>query len=102
MHYVAGYRQKKAQGKKRARYFILLSNAPLQHGKIWYFERWNIEVLFGHLKSKGFGLTDCRMRQGKRVESLLQVMSLAYCWLTQWREKLRKARANNRLNRLKA
>ncbi len=44
-----------------------------------YKKRWEIETLFGCLKTKGFNLEDTHLK-GKRLEKLLFVVVLSFCW----------------------
>ena len=53
-----------------------------QSGRILleYGERWQIETLFGNLKTRGFRLEDTHLRDGERVSKLLSLLTLANCW----------------------
>lgn len=44
-----------------------------------YKRRWEIETLFGCLKTKGFNLEDTHLK-GERLEKLLFVVILSFCW----------------------
>ena len=44
-----------------------------------YKKRWEIETLFGCLKTKGFNLEDTHLT-GERLEKLLFVVVLSFCW----------------------
>jgi hypothetical protein len=45
-----------------------------------YALRWEIETLFGCLKSRGFNLEDTHLTDPKRIEKLFAVLTLAFCW----------------------
>ena len=45
-----------------------------------YKERWQIETLFGCLKSRGFNLEDTHLRNRERISRLLALLTLAFCW----------------------
>jgi hypothetical protein len=45
-----------------------------------YCLRWQIETLFGCLKTRGFRLEDTHLRDKERVSRLLALLSLAFCW----------------------
>lgn len=45
-----------------------------------YSGRWQIETLFGCLKTRGFRLEDTHLTCGKRVGSLLSLLTLATVW----------------------
>jgi len=53
-----------------------------QSGRILldYGERWQIETLFGNLKTRGFRLEDTHLTDGTRVSRLLSLLTLAGCW----------------------
>lgn len=53
-----------------------------QSGRILleYGERWQIETLFGILKTRGFRLEDTHLTDGQRVSKLLSLLTLAGCW----------------------
>jgi len=43
-----------------------------------YKRRWGIERLFGHLKKKGFNLEATHMTNGRKLEKLFAMLSLAF------------------------
>ena len=45
-----------------------------------YRQRWQIEVLFEALKSRGFNFEATRLREAKRLETLCGVLAIAFCW----------------------
>lgn len=45
-----------------------------------YAQRWEIETLFGCLKSKGFNFEETHLRDRKRISKLLALMTLSLCW----------------------
>lgn len=45
-----------------------------------YALRWEIETLFGCLKSRGFNLEETHLTDPKRIEKLFAVLTLAFCW----------------------
>jgi hypothetical protein len=53
-----------------------------QSGRILleYGMRWEIETLFGVLKTRGFRLEDTHLTDGERVSKLLSLLTLAGCW----------------------
>jgi transposase len=46
----------------------------------YYKERWQIETLFGCLKSRGFNLEETRVTDLERIKKLLIVPAIAFCW----------------------
>lgn len=53
-----------------------------QSGRILleYGMRWQIETLFGVLKTRGFRLEETHLTNGERVSKLLSLLTLAGCW----------------------
>ena len=69
-------------GRKRAdgELLILISNEPSPEMIAEYRRRWQIETLFGSLKSRGFDLEETHLRESERLEKLLGLLALAICW----------------------
>ena len=49
-----------------------------------YQKRWSIEVLFGHLKKKGFNLEDTHLRERRKIDKLIAVLTLAFLFAFGW------------------
>jgi hypothetical protein len=49
---------------------------PIAH----YGKRWQIETLFGCFKSKGFNFEETHMVSPARINKLLVLLSIAFCW----------------------
>jgi hypothetical protein len=79
-------------GRKRAdgELLILISNEPSPEMIAEYRRRWQIETLFGCLKSRGFDLEETHLRESERLEKLLGLLALATCWSWLAGEKLRQ------------
>jgi hypothetical protein len=45
-----------------------------------YALRWEIETLFGSLKTRGFNLEDTHITQLDRLAKLMSVVAVAFCW----------------------
>lgn len=45
-----------------------------------YGKRWQIECLFGCLKSKGFRFEDTHITKPERIDKLLVLLTIAFCW----------------------
>lgn len=45
-----------------------------------YGRRWEIETLFGNLKTRGFRLEETHLTDSERVSKLLSLLTLAGCW----------------------
>jgi hypothetical protein len=69
-------------GKKRAdgEMLILISSEPSNEMLAEYRRRWQIETLFGCLKSRGFDLEATHLKESARLEKLLGLLALAVCW----------------------
>jgi len=48
-----------------------------------YKARWNIETMFGCLKSRGFRFEDTRLTDPERISRLLALLALAFLWAVQ-------------------
>lgn len=55
----------------------------------WYRRRWSIEVLFGHLKKRGFNLEDTHLTNGKKLEQLMAIVSMSFLFTYGWGLQLR-------------
>lgn len=69
-----------------------------------YGKRWQIETLFGCLKSRGFNFEQTHLTRRTRIERLTFLLSLAFCLAVKTgairlREKPRKRKKNNRFER---
>lgn len=45
-----------------------------------YGQRWQIETLFGCLKSRGFRLEETHLTHPERIRKLIAVLAIAFCW----------------------
>jgi hypothetical protein len=45
-----------------------------------YAKRWEIETLFGCLKSRGFQLEETHVIEAERLKKLIALLALAFCW----------------------
>jgi hypothetical protein len=55
-----------------------------------YSKRWQIETLFGCLKSKGFGFEETHIIRADRIEKLIALHTIAFCWahkIGEWRHQ---------------
>jgi len=68
------------QKLKTGDYLILISNLPLRAAKYYYAQRWEIEVLFGDLKKRGFNFEDTHISNPKRINNLTALLALAQVW----------------------
>jgi hypothetical protein len=55
-----------------------------------YSKRWSIELLFGCLKSRGFNFEDTHITDMIRIEKLIALLAIAFCWahkVGEWEHK---------------
>lgn len=71
-----------AAGKRRAdgELLILISSEPAPEMIAEYRRRWQIETLFGCLKSRGFCLEQTHLTDSERLKKLFGLLALAVCW----------------------
>lgn len=76
---------------------IIISNskAPLLSD---YARRWEIETLFGCLKSRGFDLEQSRLRDPVRLEKLFAILTLTFAWCLYVGQWLHQSKPIRRLN----
>jgi hypothetical protein len=60
--------------------FIASSGAPQAEALDAYADRWQIETLFGALKSRGFNLEDTHLTDPQRLAKLMGLLALAFAW----------------------
>ncbi len=61
-------------------YVIVVPDFDPDHALDDYLRRWEIETLFGCLKSRGFNLEDTHLTDPERIDKLLALVTLAFCW----------------------
>jgi hypothetical protein len=61
-------------------YVIVASSTETEEILRDYAQRWKIETLFGCLKSRGFCLEETHVTEKERLEKLLALMTVAFCW----------------------
>lgn len=59
---------------------IIASNREFNDPFKLYKRRWETETLFGCLKSRGFCMEDTHMTDPDKIEKLLFVLTIAFCW----------------------
>ena len=77
----------------RASYLCVISNRfAAKEALDWYQKRWGIELLFSHLKKRGFDLEATHMTNGAKLEKLFALVSLAFLFSFGWGCQLRASR----------
>ena len=60
--------------------WIIASNFEFEDPFDLYKKRWGIETLFSCLKTRGYRIEDTHITEGVRIERLLFVLAIAFCW----------------------
>ena len=61
-------------------YLLIVTDQKPQTALQDYAKRWNIETLFGILKSRGFHFEETHLTDGDRISKLLALLTLATLW----------------------
>ena len=61
-------------------YLLLVTDQKPKTALADYAKRWNIETLFGILKSRGFRFEETHLTDGERINKLLALLTLATIW----------------------
>jgi hypothetical protein len=67
-----------AKGAKEP--MIVVSNRFFPNAIQTYRKRWGIETLFGCLKTRGFRMEDTHMTDAGKIEKLVFILTMAFCW----------------------
>lgn len=60
---------------------IVVSNQKMDKTTIsTYQKRWEIETMFGALKSKGFNFEESKISEEKKIEKLMAFLSISFIW----------------------
>jgi len=84
--YLAGARA------ERGELMIVATACSPQTAIARYLRRWEIECLFQGLKSRGFRLEQTHMTKPERLDTLMSLLAIAFCWahkVGEWRAKLK-------------
>lgn len=69
------------QKKKGAKEpMVVASNFKFDDALKIYRRRWEIETMFGCLKTRGFRMEDTHITDPDKIERLLFVLAIAFCW----------------------
>ena len=71
-------------------YVILMTAEAPETAMTDYAQRWEIETLFGCLKSRGFKFEETHLTNPERISKLLSLLTLALCWclrVGEWRHE---------------
>ena len=84
--YLAGSRS------ERGELMIVATNQKPQTAIAVYLRRWEIESLFQGLKARGFRFEQTHITQPARIEKLMAVLAIAFCWahkIGEWRATIK-------------
>jgi hypothetical protein len=83
-------------------YLIVVGSSYTASAIADYGQRWEIETLFGCLKSRGFQLEETHVIEPERLKKLIALLALAFCWahiVGEWlsQQKALKTKKHGRL-----
>ena len=61
-------------------YVILVANRDPEQAMEDYKKRWEIETLFGCLKTRGFNFESTHLIDTERIKKLVAILAIAFCW----------------------
>jgi Transposase DDE domain len=67
---------------------LATSGAPQDQAIDAYADRWQIETLFGCLKTRGFNFEDTHLKDAKRLSAMMGLLTLAFAWTHRTGEQL--------------
>ena len=59
---------------------IVVSNFKFEDPLVMYRRRWEIETMFGCLKTRGFRMEDTHISDPDKIEKAVFVLAIAFCW----------------------
>lgn len=83
------FAHKKIKGKRGGDLFVVSNRFKGKQALELYRKRWGIELLFSHLKRRGFNLEDTHLTNKKKLETLMAVVSLSFLYSYGWGLHLR-------------
>jgi hypothetical protein len=66
--------------RPRGEYVIVIAEREVASALEDYARRWEVETLFGCLKTRGFCLEATHVTDAERLKKLLALVALAFCW----------------------
>lgn len=77
---IQGYKLYISGIKSKKEYCVVISNKNNINSLKKYQIRWTIENMFFAFKTRGFNFEDTHMTDIEKIEKLLVLVSIAYCW----------------------
>jgi transposase len=103
--YIFGIKLLVAAGKnEKDELLIVATNQPPQNAVSIYLRRWEIETLFQSLKGRGFRFEDTHLTKQERIDTLMSVLVIGFCWMHrvgEWHAKKKAIRLNRHRNTLR-
>ena len=84
------FSHKKISKAKGGDLFVVSNRFKGKEALELYRKRWGIELLFSHLKRRGFNLEDTHLKDKKKLERLMAVVSVSFLYSYGWGLHLRK------------
>jgi hypothetical protein len=78
---VCGHKLYLTGTKIKNEYLIVVTSQRPQGALEMYAKRWEIETLFGCLKTRGFNFEDTHLTKYERINTLLVLLAIAFCWV---------------------
>ena len=67
--------------RSKGELMILASNYKFENPQAIYKRRWEIEVMFQCLKSRGFNLEATHITDTCKIDRLIFMLGIAFCWM---------------------
>ena len=77
---------------ERGELMVVATNQAPQTAIYSYLRRWEIENLFGALKTKGFCFENTHLTKPERVAKLMALLVVGFCWahkIGEWRAEIK-------------
>ena len=87
--YLAGTRDKNGE------LLIIATNCDPKNAVQIYAKRWDIETLFGCLKTRGFNFEDTHLNNLERINNIMVLLAISFCWcyrIGEWQHKVEPIR----------
>ena len=86
---VFGHKLRIVAGRsKKGELLIVVTNHDPKNAVSVYLRRWEIECLFSSLKSHGFRFEETHITATERIEKLMALLAVGFCWahkVGEWR-----------------
>lgn len=90
------------KGRRDDKLYVISNRYSGKKALELYHLRWGIELLFSHLKKRGFNLEDTHMSEARKLEKLFALVSLAFLFSFAWGCELRSTRKQTKAMKRKS